>query len=80
MQVQNERVSFVWDVIASVLLLEGNASHDADTLDPQSFADGESRFLDVDGVTLHYKECGSSTPGAPAILLIHGWNGSLVHW
>lgn len=36
--------------------------------------------LQVDGVNLHYKDLGPRTPGAPAVLLLHGFNGSVFNW
>ncbi len=78
MQVQKETIPFVRDLVQP--LLEGNPPQLTDTVDPQTLADEDSRFLDVDGVTLHYKECGPATPGAPAVLLLHGWNGSVMNW
>jgi len=40
------------------------------------FADAQSKFIDVDGVNLHYKDQGSG----PAILLVHGTLGDLADW
>ncbi len=40
------------------------------------FADAQSRFVDVDGVDLHYKDQGSG----PAVLLMQGTNGDLADW
>lgn len=79
------------------------------TRSPQALADPDSLFVEVDGVSLHYKECwpaaavdaalpaassatasssnGSGDSGAaqqaaqlPAILLVHGFNGSVFNW
>ena len=36
--------------------------------------------VQVDGVNLHYKDYGPKTPGAPAVLLLHGFNGSVFNW
>lgn len=40
------------------------------------YADADSRFADVDGVRIHYKDQGKG----PAILLIHGSLGDLTDW
>ena len=37
-----------------------------------------SRFIDVDGVRVHYQEAGD--PNAPALLLIHGFASSTLVW
>lgn len=37
-----------------------------------------SRFAEVEGVRLHYQEAGS--PGAPAMILIHGFTASTLVW
>lgn len=51
-----------------------------DTLPPRALADADSVFLTVDGVELHYKDYGPSHPGAPAVLLLHGFNGNVFNW
>ena len=38
-----------------------------------------SRFVDVDGVRVHYVEEGSNHGGAP-LLILHGYNGSCDYW
>jgi pimeloyl-ACP methyl ester carboxylesterase len=40
------------------------------------FADAQSKFVDVDGVNIHYKDQGSG----PAILLMQGTLGDLADW
>ena len=40
------------------------------------FADAQSKFIDVDGVNLHYKDQGSGL----AVLLMQGTNGDLADW
>src|ERR1043165_5854759 len=37
-----------------------------------------SRFIDVDGVRVHYQEAGD--PNAPALVLIHGFASSTLVW
>lgn len=51
-----------------------------DTLSPQQLADPDSSFVEVDGVMLHCKDVGSRSPDAPAVLLLHGFNGSVFSW
>jgi len=40
------------------------------------YADAQSRFIDVDGVDIHYKDQGSG----PVLLLVHGTLGDLSDW
>ncbi len=98
------------DLVAPLLTDDpGAAEPPPVTRSPQELADPDSRFVDVDGVNLHYKECrpeaavaatgpaASSTAtessaaaggGAavqqaaqlPAIVLVHGFNGSTFNW
>ncbi|KQP46260.1 alpha/beta fold hydrolase [Pseudorhodoferax sp. Leaf274] len=60
--------------------LPGQAAETTRTLSRESviarFADAQSRFIDVDGVNLHYKDEGSG----PAVLLVHGTLGDLADW
>lgn len=42
------------------------------------FHSNHSRFLDVDGVRVHYQEAGDAT--APVLVLIHGFASSTVVW
>ena len=42
-----------------------------------ALADTDSRFLDVQGVNLHYKEYGS---GEPVMVLLHGFGASTFSW
>jgi pimeloyl-ACP methyl ester carboxylesterase len=42
------------------------------------FHASHSRFIDVDGVRVHYQEAGDTT--APALLLIHGFASSTLVW
>ena len=51
-----------------------------DTVTPQQLADPDSRFLEVDGVTLHYMERGPTPPDTPVVVLLHGFNGSVFNW
>ena len=47
-----------------------------DTQPPETLGDPDSRFILVDGVLLHVKQRG--VRGAPAVLLLHGFNGRSV--
>lgn len=44
---------------------------------PEQLADPDSRFIDVDGVTVHYKEAGQ---GDTTLLLLHGFASSTYSW
>ncbi len=44
---------------------------------PQELADEDSLFIDVDGLTIHYKSMGS---GDPTMILLHGFGASLFSW
>eukprot|EP00884_Botryococcus_braunii_P015093 jgi/Botrbrau1/23585/Bobra.0141s0049.1 len=77
-QVQKETIPFFRDLAQP--LLEGSPPPLTDTVSPEELGDEDSRFIDVHGVRLHYKERGPQVAGAPAILLLHGWNGSVLNW
>jgi pimeloyl-ACP methyl ester carboxylesterase len=47
------------------------------TVPPTELADTESRFVDVEGLDVHYKEQGE---GEPALLLLHGFAASIYTW
>jgi pimeloyl-ACP methyl ester carboxylesterase len=49
----------------------------ADTVPPEQLADPDSRFVEVNGITVHYKQAGS---GEPALLLLHGFGASTFSW
>ncbi len=44
---------------------------------PQELADPDSRFLEVNGLTVHYKMMGQ---GPPVFLLLHGFGASTFSW
>lgn len=49
------------------------------TVPPEQLADADSRFVTVDGVTLHYKVAGSDL--APVtVILLHGFGASTFSW
>ncbi|MCS7282635.1 MAG: alpha/beta hydrolase [Anaerolineae bacterium] len=47
------------------------------TVPPEQLADPDSRFIEVNGLTVHYKMAGS---GRPAFLLLHGFAASTFSW
>jgi pimeloyl-ACP methyl ester carboxylesterase len=57
-------------LVAPVPALEG-------VVPPEQLADPDSLFVDVDGVTVHYKEAGQ---GDTALLLLHGFASSTYSW
>lgn len=48
-----------------------------DTLPPEELAGPDSRFIEVNGLTVHYEEFGQ---GQPAIILLHGFGASTFSW
>jgi pimeloyl-ACP methyl ester carboxylesterase len=48
-----------------------------DTVPPEQLADPDSRFVQVNGLAVHYKRAGS---GEPALLLLHGFAASTSSW
>jgi pimeloyl-ACP methyl ester carboxylesterase len=47
------------------------------TVPERELADPDSRFVEVNGVTVHYKEMGQ---GEPAVILLHGFGASEFSW
>jgi pimeloyl-ACP methyl ester carboxylesterase len=47
------------------------------TVPPEMLADPDSRFVDVEGVRIHYKQMGE---GEPVLLLLHGFGASTFSW
>lgn len=47
------------------------------TVPPEQLADPDSRFIEVNGITVHYKMAGS---GRPALVLLHGFAASTFSW
>ena len=47
------------------------------TVPPEQLADPDSRFIGVNGITVHYKMAGS---GRPALVLLHGFAASTFSW
>lgn len=47
------------------------------TVPPRELADGDSRFVTVEGIDIHYKEEGT---GPRAIVLLHGFGASTFSW
>jgi pimeloyl-ACP methyl ester carboxylesterase len=48
-----------------------------DTLPPKALAGPDSRFIEIDGIEVHYQ---SSGEGEPTFLLLHGFAASLFSW
>lgn len=49
----------------------------ADTRPAETYADPDSRFLEINGLKVHYKVYGS---GEPLIILLHGFGASTYSW
>ena len=49
----------------------------ADTRPARSLADPDSQFIEINGVTVHYKQMGS---GEPVFILLHGFGASTFSW
>ncbi len=47
------------------------------TVAPQELAGPDSRFIEVNGLTVHYEQYGQ---GKPAIILLHGFGASTFSW
>lgn len=58
-------------LVAPIPALEG-------VMTPEELADPDSRFTDVDGITVHYKETGQGA-GLP-LMLLHGFAASTYSW
>jgi pimeloyl-ACP methyl ester carboxylesterase len=48
-----------------------------DTVPPEQLADPDSRFIEVNGLRVHYKMMGE---GEPVLVLLHGFAASLFSW
>lgn len=48
-----------------------------DTVPPEQLADADSHFVEVEGITLHYKQKGE---GDPVLVLLHGFGASTFSW
>ena len=48
-----------------------------DTTPPEQLADPDSRFIEVNGLRVHYKTMGE---GEPVLVLLHGFAASLFSW
>ncbi|MFN8383093.1 MAG: alpha/beta hydrolase [Anaerolineales bacterium] len=47
------------------------------TVPAEQLADGDSKFIDVNGINVHYKTWGK---GEPTFILLHGFGASLFSW
>jgi pimeloyl-ACP methyl ester carboxylesterase len=61
-------------VVAPLLLPKGPAP---DSVPAEDLADEKSRFVELEGLTVHYRDSGS---GEPALFLIHGFGSSAASW
>ena len=61
-------------VITSLLLISGCAPSEQAILD--KYAGGESKFIDIDGLRVHYRDEGTG----PVLLCLHGVQSSLHTW
>jgi pimeloyl-ACP methyl ester carboxylesterase len=48
-----------------------------DTVPPEQLADPDSRFVDINGLQVHYKIAGQ---GEPTLVLLHGFAASVFSW
>lgn len=48
-----------------------------DTVPAETLADADSRFIEVNGINVHYKTYGQ---GEPVFILLHGFGASLFSW
>jgi len=48
-----------------------------DTVPPEQLADPDSRFIEIDGINVHYKRYGQ---GEPVFILLHGFAASEFSW
>ncbi len=46
-------------------------------VEPEALADEDSLFIEIDGLTVHYKTTGQ---GEPVFILLHGFGASLFSW
>lgn len=49
----------------------------ADTQAPEALADEDGQFIEINGLTVHYKQAGA---GEPAMILLHGFGASTFSW
>ena len=85
-QARKETLPWVSDLLDPLMRrgIDGSAATAASSLPPpvhpRELADADSRFVEVDGVAVHYKEAPGANPSAPTVMLIHGFNGSTFSW
>ena len=77
-QVQSETIPWLRELIYP--LTAGPPEPLTDTVPPQQLADPDSSFVEVDGVQLHCKDVGPRDASTPAVVLLHGFNGSVFSW
>ncbi len=76
-RVQNQvnKTLFVLLVVAAIILGHIRIDIPVETL-AQEFANEQSRFIEVDGLNVHYRDEGEGEP----LVLLHGWSASLHTW
>ena len=87
-QARTEALPWVQDIVFPALGIRDDVEKEAErapTAPPTALADPDSRFLEVLGVNLHYKERPATAQrngahNAPTVLLIHGFNASTFSW
>lgn len=77
-KIRKETLPWVADLVQPFVL--GPPEPLQDTVPPQQLGDADSQWMQVNGVDVHYKDIGPKTPCTPAILLLHGYNGSVFSW
>ena len=61
-------------------LIKGLPEPLTDIVPPQQLGDPDSKWIQVEGVNIHFKDYGPKASSAPAVLLLHGFNGSVFSW
>lgn len=66
-------------IVCAPLLLSINLDKPVQTL-ISTYTNSASKFIDIDGMSVHYRIEGLQEPSAPTLLLLHGSNASLHTW
>lgn len=67
-------------VVAIAASLAAACASSVSRVDTTVGSSPETRFVELRGVRLHYRESAPAASGAPALLLIHGFGGSTESW
>lgn len=84
--VQKETVPWVKDLLFPLLGVRDEyevQAAQAPAAPPTALADADSKFVNVHGIDVHYKErtaAPTTSPEAPTLLFIHGFNASTFSW